>query len=172
MSPARLQQSVPFLCAGIALVLLGGMPSRVTAARPYAVWVVGKGERNGQEVVVRWRDAMPDAGERAEYPWCAVITWHVRRDERGTWLKDDAERAADFETELEERIGSSGTATEVVSVTDDDTNEWIYYAADRESIPASIEAIERDDPGLAVSYEIHADRDWQGLYEILSTVKQ
>src|SRR5512142_1818745 len=50
------------LLAGAAFSLAwAGRRAIAEEHKPYAVWVIGEGERNGQPIMVRWRDKMPPA---------------------------------------------------------------------------------------------------------------
>lgn len=171
-----LRRSCDFLfgaCTAIACTLLVASAPWVSAqGKPLAVWVVGKGEKNGHPIVIRWRDAMPDPSMRAAYPWCVEVSWQLRRDENGKVPSEEAERTWDFETTLKQQIEESGVATEIASITYDEKRVWLYYGADRDTLVASLDAMKHDDPGLPVSYEIHADREWQALQELLGTVKE
>jgi hypothetical protein len=63
------------LCAGALLALAFAVPAIAAEKKPYAIWVVGEGEKNGHPTTVRWRDKMPDADFTAAHPWCVEVSW-------------------------------------------------------------------------------------------------
>lgn len=159
------------LAAGAAFATAFLAPTAMAAEhKPYAVWVVGEGEKNGHPTMVRWRDKMPDADFKAAHPWCVEITWRFKQDASGRVPKDETERAADFDTTLEQEI-ESDAATEVAGFSDGEHRVWIFYASDRTKVEAAIDAMKREDATLPVSYESHEDRNWDGLALVLGTVK-
>jgi hypothetical protein len=139
--------------------------------KPYAVWVVGEGEKNGHPITVRWRDKMPDADFKATHPWCVEITWRFKRDASGKVPREETERASDLDTTLEQEI-EGDTATEVAGFSDGEHRVWIFYANDRYKVEAALDTMKRDDASLPISYEAHQDADWQGLQLVLGTVKE
>jgi hypothetical protein len=159
------------LCAGAALALAFTAPALAAEHKPYAVWVVGEGEKNGQSTMVRWRDKMPDVDFKAAHPWCVEITWRFQKDASGHVTKEETERATDFDTALEQEV-ESDTATEVAGFSDNEHRVWIFYANDRYKVEAAIDTMKRDDASLPVSYETHEDKNWEGLALVLGTVKE
>jgi uncharacterized protein DUF695 len=158
------------LCAAMTLT------TAVAAAdekphKPYAVWVVGEGEKNGHPIKVRWRDHMPDADFKVAHPWCVEITWRFAHDASGNVPREETERAADLDTALEQEI-EGDEATEVAGFSDNDHRVWIFYANDRYKVEAALDTMKRDDATLPISYETHEDKDWQGLQLVLGTVKE
>ena len=161
------------LCAGAALALaFGARPAIAAEQKPYAVWVVGEGEKNGHPITVRWRDKMPPTEVKAANPWCVEITWRYQHDASGKVTKEETERALDFETALEQDVDNPETAIQVAGLSDNDHRVWIYYANDRYKVEAALDAAKREDASLPISYETHEDKDWQGLQLVLGTVKQ
>lgn len=161
------------VCAGIALtVFAAAVAADEKPHKPYAVWVVGHGEKNGHPIMVRWRDKMPPADVKAAHPWCAEITWRFQHDASGNVPREETERAEDLETMLEQEIENPETAIQVAGFSDNEHRVWIYYADDRYKIEAALDTIKRDDASLPVSYEVHEDADWQGLQLVLGTVKE
>ena len=153
------------LAAALAVCTIG-------AGRPYAVWLVGAGERNGHEVAIRFRDIVPNAKLRAQYPWRVVIAWPLHRDASGGHVKDEIERTLDFDVTLEQRIESPDLALGVASVTDDDVRDWTYYATDRAKVIEALQAIKRDDPTLPIRWEVDPDREWTALQNVMDTLKE
>ena len=161
------------LCIAAALTA----PAAAAAAdekphKPYAVWVVGEGEKNGHPIKVRWRDHMPDAEFKAAHPWCVEITWRFQHDASGNVTREETERASDLDLMLEQEIEDPETATEVAGFSDNEHRVWIYYATDRYKIEAALDTMKRDDATLPVSYEMHEDAAWQGLQLVLGKVKE
>ncbi len=172
MSIARRCDGLFRLFAGAAFALaLAVRPAIAEEHKPFAVWVVGEGEKNGHPITVRWRDKMPPPEVKAANPWCVEITWRYQHDASGKVSKEETERALDFETALEQEVGNPETAIQVAGFSDDDHRVWIYYANDRYKIEAALDTAKRDDASLPVSYETHEDKDWQGLQLVLGTVK-
>jgi len=173
MSMARHCDGLFRLCAGAAFALaLAARPSIAEEHKPYAVWVVGEGEKNGHPIMVRWRDKMPPAEVKAANPWCVEITWRYQHDASGKVPKEETERALDFETTLEQDVDNPDTAIQVAGFSDNDHRVWIYYANDRYKVEAALDTVKRDDASLPISYETHEDKDWQGLQLVLGTVKE
>ena len=171
-TPKRLRDGL-CVCAGVALALLVASPSLHAApGDPYAVWVVGQGEKDGRAVTIRWRDASQQAGVKAAHRWCVEITWRFHRNADGKVPADESERALDFETGLEQAIKPPDLAIGVASITDDDKRVWIYYAADRDAFAAVLDGMKHDDPALPISYESRADGDWQAFQQVLGLVKE
>ncbi len=139
--------------------------------KPYAVWVIGEGEKNGHPVKVRWRDHMPDADFKAAHPWCVEITWKFQHDASGNISREESERASDFDTSIEQDIEDE-FATEVAGFSDNDHRVWIIYANDRYKVEAALDTMKRDDATLPISYETHEDKNWEGLALVLGTVKE
>jgi len=139
--------------------------------KPFAVWVVGEGEKNGHPIKVRWRDHMPDADFKVAHPWCVEITWKFQHDASGNVAREETERASDFDTMIEQEIEDE-SATEVAGFSDNDHRVWIVYANDRYKVEAALDTMKRDDATLPISYETHEDKDWQGLQLVLGTVKE
>lgn len=161
------------ICAAITLAAGAATASAAEKAhKPYAVWVVGEGEKNGHPVTVRWRDTMPDVDYKAAHPWCVEITWRFGHDAKGNVSREETERAADLDTMLDQEIENPEAATEVAGFSDNEHRVWIYYANDRYKIEAALDTIKRDDASLPISYETHEDKDWQGLQLVLGTVKE
>lgn len=158
--------------AGAALALALVTPAAMAGEhKPYAVWVVGEGEKNGHPITVRWRDKMPDAEFRKLHPWCVEVTWRFPHDASGSVPKEETERALDLETTFEQEIEQPETAMLVAGFSDNDHRVWIFYATDRYKIEAALDTIKRDDASLPVSYEVHEDAEWKGLQLVLGTVK-
>jgi hypothetical protein len=174
MNIARLiNESMFRVAAGAAFALALAAPMTFAAEhKPYAVWVVGEGEKNGHAVTARWRDKMPDAEFRKLHPWCVEITWRFQRDARGDVSKEETERALDFDTTLEQELENPETAMQAAGFSDNEHRVWIYYATDRYKIEAALDTLRRNDASLPVSYETHEDAEWQGLAVVLGTVKQ
>jgi hypothetical protein len=172
MSNARQVRDALFrFAAGAAIALALAAPSANAAEhKPYSVWVIGEGEKDGHPTTVRWRDKMPDADFKAAHPWCVEVTWRFKHDASGGVSKEETERAADFDTMLEQEI-ESDTATEVAGFSDNEHRVWIFYANDRYKVEAALDAMKREDASLPVSYESHEDRNWDGLALVLGTVK-
>jgi len=173
MSMARHRDGLFRLFAGVAFALaLAARPAIAEEHKPYAVWVVGEGEKNGHPIMVRWRDKMPPAEVKAANPWCVEITWRYQHDASGKVPKEETERALDFETTLEQDVDNPDTAIQVAGFSDNDHRVWIYYANDRYKVEAALDTVKRDDASLPISYETHEDKDWQGLQLVLGTVKE
>ena len=161
------------LCAGAAFALALAMrPAMADERNPYAIWVVGEGEKNGQPIMVRWRDKMPPSDVKAANPWCVEITWRYQHDASGKVSKEETERALDLDTTLAQEIDNPDTAIQVAGFSDKDHRVWIYYANDRYKIEAALDAMKREDASLPLTYETHEDKDWQGLQLVLGTVKE
>jgi hypothetical protein len=173
MSIARRCDGLFRLLAGAAFALaLAVRPAIAEEHKPFAVWVVGEGEKNGHPIMVRWRDKMPPPEVKAANPWCVEITWRYQHDASGKVSKEETERALDFETALEQEVDNPETAIQVAGFSDNDHRVWIYYANDRYKIEAALDTAKRDDASLPVTYETHEDKDWQGLQLVLGTVKE
>ncbi|MEO5559268.1 MAG: DUF695 domain-containing protein [Dokdonella sp.] len=153
----------------IAMALLFCPSANVAADLPgnEAKWWVGTGERNGRPVIVRALGELPAPAERAAHSWVAKISWIYTRLPDGKLSRDDAARAFEFENMLAARMEESGLALEAVSVTIDDTCEWTYYASDKKRIIDLFEAVKRKFPGAPASIEIHRDRQWSELKNVL-----
>lgn len=161
------------LLAGALFALaMAVRPAIAEEHKPYAIWVVGEGERNGQPVMVRWRDKMPPPEVKAANPWCVEITWTYQHDASGKVTKEETERALDLDTTLAQEVDDPMTAVQVAGFSDKDKRVWIYYANDRYKIEAAIDAMKREDASLPVTYESHEDKDWQGLQLVLGSVKE
>ena len=161
------------ILAGVACVVFAAPPaSHAAPGDPYAVWVVGTGEKNGKPVTVRWRDAAVDPSVKAAHALCAVVTWHFRKDASGRVPAEESERTWDFQITLEQQLEKDGLGIEAVSLTDEDKREWTYYVSDRAEAVAALDSIRREDPAAPISYEIHPDREWQALQETLGAVKE
>ena len=169
---ARLTGSFLGLCAAVLLAAAAtAAPADPTPHKPYAVWVIGEGEKDGHPTTVRWRDRMPDVDFKAAHPWCVEVTWRFRHDASGKVPREESERAADLDTDFEQAI-ESDTATQVAGFTDNEKRVWIFYANDHYTVEAALDTMKRDDPSLPISYESHRDADWQGLQLVLGTVKE
>ena len=108
------------ICAAITLAAGAATASAAEKAhKPYAVWVVGEGEKNGHPVTVRWRDTMPDVDYKAAHPWCVEITWRFGHDAKGNVSREETERAADLDTMLDQEIENPEAATEVARAAED-----------------------------------------------------
>jgi len=158
-------------CAVFALAF-GAPPATAAEHKPYSVWVIGEGEKDGHPTTVRWRDKMPDAEFRKLHPWCVEITWRFQHDARGNVSKDETERALDFDTTLEQELENPETAMQVAGFSDNEHRVWIYYATDRYKIEAALDTLKRNDAALPVTYEAHQDPEWEGLALVLGTVKK
>ena len=162
------------LCLAVAFNAAAAAPpasAEEKPHKPYAIWVVGKGEKNGQPVMVRWRDKMPDVDFKAAHPWCVEITWTFKHDATGKVPREEIDRATDLDTALEQELDGE-TATEVAGFSTDEKRVWIVYANDRYNVEAALDTMKRDDPTLPITYESHRDADWQGLALVLGTVKE
>jgi hypothetical protein len=172
MDLARCRGGLFRLLAGVAFPLaLAVRPAIAAEHKPYAIWVVGEGEKNGQPITVRWRDQMPPPEIRAANPWCVEITWRYQHDASGKVTREETERALDLDTTLAQEIDDPDTAVQVAGFSDQDHRVWIYYVNDRYKIEAALDAMQRADASLPISYETHEDKDWQGLQLVLGTVK-
>jgi hypothetical protein len=168
----RFSENLIRVAAGAAFALaFAAPPASAAEHKPYSVWVIGEGEKDGHPTTVRWRDRMPDVDFKAAHPWCVEITWRFKHDAGGQVPNEETERAADFDTALEQEI-ESDTATEVAGFSDGDHRVWIFYANDRYKVEAALDAMKREDSSLPVTYESHEDRNWDGLALVLGTVKK
>jgi hypothetical protein len=158
--------------AAVFATVLAARPAIAEEHKPYAIWVVGEGQKNGQPVMVRWRDKMPAPDIKAMNPWCVEITWRYQHDAAGRVTKEEKERALDLDTTFEQEIENPDTAIQVAGFSDDEHRVWIFYANDRYKIEAELDAMKREDASLPISYESHEDKDWKGLQLVLGTVKQ
>jgi hypothetical protein len=173
MNIARGSDGLFRLLAGAAFSLaLAVRPAIADEHKPYAVWVIGEGERNGQPIMVRWRDKMPPADVKAANPWCVEITWQYQHDASGKVTQEETDRALDLDTTLAQEIDNPDTAVQVAGFSDKDHRVWIYYANDRYKIESALDAMKREDASLPLTYESHEDKDWQGLQLVLGTVKE
>lgn len=159
------------VCAAVTLVSAATASADEKPHKPYSVWVIGEGEKNGHPISVRWRDRMPDVDFKVAHPWCVEITWRFKQDASGQVAKDETDRATDFDTTLEQEIEDEG-ATEVAGFSDGEHRVWIFYANDRYKVEAALDTMKRDDASLPVTYETHEDRNWEGLALVLGTVKE
>jgi hypothetical protein len=160
------------LCAaGLFTAAAAKAPADEKPHKPYAVWVVGEGEKDGHPIKVRWRDHMPDVDFKAAHPWCVEVTWRFQHDASGKVTREEAERAADFDTSLEQEL-ESDTVTQVAGFSDNEHRVWIFYANDRYNVEAALDTMKRDDASLPISYESRSDAEWQGLQLVLGTVKE
>jgi hypothetical protein len=159
------------LCAAVVLASGAAIASDEKPHKPYAVWVVGDGEKDGRPTTVRWRDTMPDAAFKAAHPWRIEVTWRFKKDASGKVPREETERATDLDTTLEQEIDSD-TATEVAGFSDGEQRVWMFYANDRAKVEAALDSMKHDDATLPISYASHEDRDWQGLQLVLGTVRE
>jgi hypothetical protein len=159
------------LCMALSVAAAATASADEKAHKPYAVWVVGKGEKDGHPITVRWRDHMPDATFKAAHPWCVEITWRFKRDASGNVPREETDRVSDFDTTLEQEF-EDDTATEVAGFSDNEHRVWIVYADDRYKVQATLDSMLRDDASLPISYDAHEDAGWQVLQLVLGTVKE
>jgi hypothetical protein len=134
---------------------------------PEASWIVATADQDGQTILLRMRDAMPDAAARAAYPQLVVIGWPYDGVESGMPTEADAAAMQRCEDAIEAGLGDETLGLQVASLTGAGHKEWRYYASDADAFVERLNASLEDHGAYPLEIEMFDDAEWEGLQQVL-----
>jgi hypothetical protein len=157
----------------ISFCLLVGCKGSAGGAmtNPGDQWAVATAEEDGNEVIYRFRSAVPAGIVIRDYPHLVNIYWQIEESHVGGVPTPDVnERMTDLEERLDTLEGPA-TGYMVLSITGSNRREWIWYVRDSEKYMERVNDVLGELPPFPIEFEVSDDPDWSTFQGLLRSVK-
>lgn len=123
-------------------------------------WSVGRAEKNGKPLLIRFRSERPQGVQSAAFPYLLSATWSYQPHEHGLPSAEEMVLMDKFEDALASLEGSQAAYLMVV-LTNDGERDWLWYAGSEEQAMSQVNQALRGHPPYPVQFSIQKDRAWR-----------
>jgi len=149
-----------------------GLAQPAIWAAPSDGWFAAKGETNGNLLIVRAKESLPDVNTRKVFPWLTVITWEYPLRSGGLPEPSVNDQIEVFESTTESKLEKAGLCVLAIIQTGNGKKEWSYYIQDREKFMEAFNKSFDGKPALPIKIEFYNDPDWKELEQLLAATNK
>lgn len=132
-------------------------------------WSVGEARVQGEPVVYKFVNDLPDISVRNSMPWLTVVSWKYDGSmNNGMPPKDINEAMIRLEDGLETIEGRDQLYMNVYSATGNDLKEFVFYIGDQEQFMANFNRALSGHPVYPIEINFYEDREWTDLAKLQS----
>lgn len=131
-------------------------------------WTVARGEKNGQPLLLRYRNERPTGVEPAAFPFLLSATWAYEPNEFGLPETDEMERMGKFEDALTSALEGSRTAHLMVVMTGGGERDWLWYTCEEEAAMEQVNRALKGHKPYPVQFAVQKDRAWRAYSQFVA----
>jgi hypothetical protein len=154
-------------CIGLAQTAIGE-PIATTEDS----WFVAEAKVNGNPLIVRARNKLPNNDTRKDFIWLTTISWSYSLEPNGMPEREAQSRMNVLEDTIESQLERHGFCIQAISRTGNGKKEWSYYIRDREAFMEAFNKAMEGQLPFPIEINFFHDPQWLELNNLLMAVKK
>ena len=131
------------------------------------LWSVAQGEKNGQPLLIRFRNEPPQGVDAKAYPLLLSCTWSYRANGAGMPDAKELERMTRFEEAVESALEGSQSGYLMVVLTGNGDRDWLFYSRGEEESMRQVNQGLKGHPVYPVEFSAQRDPQWRAWRQFL-----
>lgn len=131
------------------------------------MYFVANGEENGQPVIIRCMQIVPNEIIESEYSYNIHISWDFNKNFNNGMPDDDLNNKHNILESILAPLDTQGISYLAVVVTGNGHKDWFWYVKDVASWMSSLNSLLADHDVYPIKIEINQDTDWSIYHDFL-----
>lgn len=128
-------------------------------------WSVAQLEKNGNPLLVRYRNQRPQGVEAAAFPFLLSATWAYQPNQFALPSADEMESMDKFEDALAPALEASQTAHLMVVLTGNGERDWLWYTSSEADAMRCVNQALKGHKPYPIEFSVQKDRGWKAYVQ-------